>query len=313
MPITIKLGYPDVFFLTYDEPRKAENWARMRSKVDWAQNVDGVKGFDAAHKECARRAQTEWFITVDGDNDVDEEFFAKTVVIPDQYQNHVLSWAGTNVVNGLVYGNGGIKLWPRNVAETMNTHEHAEDERSRLDFCWTLDYLHMKQSYSRTYPNGSAEQAFRAGYREGVKLSLDQGARVTLDEFHTHTADINRQRLKVWCSVGADVDNGLWCMYGARKGVMDAFDDKVDLQVIADYDEFRWNVWLPLYTEFVHHNNVSEETGKKWLHDALSNVGHDVRAKVGLWIKDFDADTSGFFKSIYTPPIRSNLVFEIDE
>ena len=58
----------DIFYISYDEPNCEEHWADLLNKVPWAKRVHGVKGFDAAHKECANQSETERFITVDGDN-----------------------------------------------------------------------------------------------------------------------------------------------------------------------------------------------------------------------------------------------------
>ena len=47
----------------------------------------------------------------------------------------IASWAGKNTVNGLVYGNGGIKCWPKQVVYGMQTHENAPegDKRAMVD------------------------------------------------------------------------------------------------------------------------------------------------------------------------------------
>ena len=73
------------------------------------------------------------------------------------------------MTNGLVYGNGGIKCWPVQLVLDMKTHENAEDETKKVDFCWDLNYIQMNNIYSRVFNSGSPFQAFRAGYREGVK------------------------------------------------------------------------------------------------------------------------------------------------
>ena len=69
------LGDLDVFYISYDEPAKEEHWANLMMKFPFAKRVDGVKGFDNAHKECARQSETDRFISIDGDNIVDEKFF----------------------------------------------------------------------------------------------------------------------------------------------------------------------------------------------------------------------------------------------
>ena len=179
------LGDLDVFYLSYDEPNKEEHWADVLQKFPFAKRVDGVKGFDNAHKECARQSDTERFITIDGDNIVDEKFFDIELTFPDDTDlaNSVISWSAKNVVNGLVYGNGGIKCWPVDLVLEMQTHENAVDETKKVDFCWDLNYIQMNNVYSMVFNAGSPFQAFRAGYREGVKMSLDEGKTVNPEEF----------------------------------------------------------------------------------------------------------------------------------
>ena len=64
----------DFVYISYAEPNKEQNWADLKSKVPWAKRVDGVKGFDSAHKAAAEKAETDFFISVDGDNVLDEKF-----------------------------------------------------------------------------------------------------------------------------------------------------------------------------------------------------------------------------------------------
>ena len=62
----------DFVYISYMEPNKEQNWADLKNKVPWAKRVDGVKGFDSAHKAAAETAETDFFISVDGDNIIDE-------------------------------------------------------------------------------------------------------------------------------------------------------------------------------------------------------------------------------------------------
>lgn len=98
----------DVFYISYDEPNKEENWAKIQEIAPWAQRVDGVKGFDSAHKAAAALSSTDKFITVDGDNIVYPEFFDLELDIPEKLDDCVLSWASRNIINDLCYGNGGL-------------------------------------------------------------------------------------------------------------------------------------------------------------------------------------------------------------
>ena len=103
----------DCVYLSYDEPKKEEYWVQIQNLVPWAVRVDGVEGSDAAHKACANLSETDRFITIDGDNQIDEQFLNQTINFQDgvDLSKHVISWTADNSINGLRYGNGGIKCW----------------------------------------------------------------------------------------------------------------------------------------------------------------------------------------------------------
>ena len=78
----------DFVFISYTEPNKEENWADLKSKIPWAKRVDGVKGFDSAHKAAAEKAETDFFISVDGDNIVDESFLTRITVYNNIFNDY---------------------------------------------------------------------------------------------------------------------------------------------------------------------------------------------------------------------------------
>ena len=175
----------DCIYLTYDEPEKEEFWIKIRNMVPWAKRVDGIKGSDAAHKAAAAESSTDRFILIDGDNLPDPVFFNATLDldIPNSEQA-VFRWRAKNHINGLMYGNGGVSSWTKEFVFNMRTHE-ATDGRTEteVEFCFDPLYWAMYDCYSTTYPNGSAFQAWRAGFREGVKMCLNRGVKPTVAEF----------------------------------------------------------------------------------------------------------------------------------
>jgi hypothetical protein len=206
----LNLSEIDCIYLSYDEPNAEKNWADLLNKAPWAKRVHGVKGSDEAHKACARLSETSRFITVDGDNIVDPKFFQIEIDM-DKYsfgRSRQYSWCGKNYINGLVYGNGGLKCWTKDFVLGMKTHEAATDARGQVDFCWEDSYTQMVGLYSMVYNNASPLQAWRAGFREGVKLTLDNGLKQNLIDPRKQIVRRNYQRLLIWQSVGADVDNG---------------------------------------------------------------------------------------------------------
>ena len=133
----------DTIYLSYDEPKKEEHWIKIKNMVPWAKRVDGVKGSDAAHKAAADLCETDRFISVDADNIVDPSFFDMELDFDHpKLQGKAISWAAQNIVNGLEYGNGGLKCWPKQYVLDMRTHENAdtEDKRNQVDFCWEDSY-----------------------------------------------------------------------------------------------------------------------------------------------------------------------------
>jgi len=291
----IRIAEQDIIYLSYDEPNAEKNYADLCSKIPWAKRVHGVKGSDAAHKACAALSETEYFVTVDGDNIVDPEFInveidLDALGLDDSY---VFSWCGKVNVNSLMYGNGGLKLWTRKFVNNMRTHENSDpsDTKGLVEFCFDDKYYQFNENYSTSVINGSAFQAFRAGFREGVKMSLDQGAKVS------NIKDIwwqNYQRLLIWCSVGSDVENGDWAIYGAREGCYLTNCTDWDYANVRDF-EYLTKQWEEKYSKIA----------PDMLRYEIMGLGETLRHELDLEISCLDDQGSKFFKSVYqnTPRI----------
>ena len=228
----------DCIHLTYDEPNKEEHWVKIKNMVPWATRVDGIKGSDAAHKAAATASTTERFILIDGDNIPDAAFFNQTLTFDTpEWEQAVFRWRARNHINGLMYGNGGVSSWTREFVNNMRTHE-ATDGRTEteVEFCFDPMYWSMYDCYSTTYPNGSAFQAWRAGFREGVKMCLSRGAKPTVSEFQERVHHRNLDHLTIWHNIGADVNNGQWAMAGARQGTYMTMLTNWDYRQVQDFD-----------------------------------------------------------------------------
>ena len=291
----------DVVYLTYDEPQKEEFWIKIKNMVPWAKRVDGVKGSDAAHKAAAAASDTDRFILIDGDNLPNPAFFNQTLVLPNaEYENAVFRWRARNHVNGLMYGNGGLSSWTREFVNTMQTHESSPgDDATDVEFCFDPRYWPMYNCYSTTYPNGSAFQAWRAGFREGVKMCLDRGRKPTLEEFTDRVHKRNLDHLTIWHNVGTDVEYGEWAIAGARQGTY--------MTMLTNWDHKQVQ-WFDTLAELW-------ETVKDSQPRLLSNrLAEHLHTQLGLPMAILEADQSAFFKQHY----RSNwhnqgiMIREID-
>jgi hypothetical protein len=275
----------DCIYLSYDEPQKEEFWVRIKNMVPWAKRVDGVKGSDAAHKAAADASDTERFILIDGDNLPDEKFFNLTLEYHnDDWEHAVYRWRAKNHVNGLMYGNGGLSSWTRNFVWNMKTHE-ATDGRTEteVEFCFDPLYWPMHDCYSTTYPNGSPFHAWRAGFREGVKMCLQRGRKPTVEEFKNQVLR-NLDNLTIWHNVGTDVEYGEWAIAGSRQGTYMTMLTSWDHTLVQDFDALA-ELW---------------QTVKDSQPRILSNqLGPELGTQLDLPMAILEAEQSAFFKHHY--------------
>jgi hypothetical protein len=285
MPQIVDIADLDCIYLTYDEPKKEEFWIKIQNMVPWAKRVDGVKGSDAAHKAAADASDTDRFVLIDGDNIPDPEFFNQQLKLDKDNQDCVFRWKARNHINGLMYGNGGLSCWTKDFVYNMKTHENSDgSEANDVEFCFYPNYWAMHDCYSTTYPNASAFQAWRAGFREGVKMCLNRGKKPGLVEFEKNVHQRNYDHLCVWQSVGADVENGSWAMYGARLGTF--------LTLLSEWE----------HTNVMWFDNFPEmwEESKSFDPKAQANrIGETLKDKLGLPMCMLDPEQSKFFKRHY--------------
>lgn len=281
----------DCIYLSYDEPQKEEFWLKIKNMVPWARRVDGVKGSDAAHKAAAEESWTERFILIDGDNMPDMNFFNLELDFRDKdpiYQKAQYRWRAINHINGLRYGNGGMSCWTKEYVMNMKTHEASEgDNKTTVDFCLDSSdnlYWSMYDCYSTTYPNYTAFQAWRAGFREGVKMCLTTGEVPDINEFKRSVASRNLNNLTIWHNVGLDVENGDWAIYGARFGTW--------MVMLNDWDP-KGVQWFDNITALW--NSVKDSDPRH----AAEHLGRQLKDKLGLPICTLTKEQSSFFKRHY--------------
>jgi len=296
----------DIIYLSYDEPNAEKNYNDLCRKVPWAKRVHGVKGSDAAHKACAELSETDRFITVDGDNIIRADFLSQEIDFEEHrdLEKSVISWCGNNVVNGLMYGNGGLKCWSKQYVLDMKTHENADQDNphAQVDFCWDVEYIQMNSCYSDVYNNSTPHQAWRAGFREGVKMSLDRGIRPTKEEFlKNHWKNLHR--LYIWLMVGKDIKNGNWAIMGARHGLYMTMctGNNWDYIQVRDF-EYLNELWEQTKTEY-EVNEFSEELGKMIIKEL----------EIPISAIPLNSEQSLFFKEVYQNPARSSTQQFIDK
>jgi hypothetical protein len=220
----------DVFFISYGESNADSNWAKVKEVMPWAKRIDGIKGIHNAHKFCAEKSRTHHFITIDADN----------VILEDMVVQHLFNFAfdagedldcvrvyyAKNAVNGLEYGWGGIKIWPRSV--------FSETAESYLDFTTSFNKLKVVPlTLSITDFATTAENAWRSAYREVYKL-LRKKPSVTNEQ---ELEELN-YRVSGWLGSHSSDPIALFCPIGAQHAI-EASDIEVPI-----------NDWNWLHEEF---------------------------------------------------------------
>ncbi len=288
----VRVSDLDFVYISFKEPNKEENWADLKNKVPWAKRVDGVVGFDNAHKAAADLAETDFFISVDGDNILDEKFLLETLDWSKTNKKAVHRWRARNNVNGLVYGNGGLVGWDRQTCTDMKTHENADTEENQIDFCWGVPHENLHNCYSTTVINASEQQAFVAGYREGVKMSTEKGKPIPAGDFRT-IWPMNLKILSTWCTIGADVDLGKYAMLGARMGcyntVIEADNKHFMIRDLDDMENYFKNVTV---------HNIDNE---------LAIYGNSLRQQLDIPIAEYGEDESKFYRFVMPPHINRGV------
>jgi len=182
-----------------------------------------------------------------------------------------------------MYGNGGLSCWTKEFVENMRTHENTDGTtKTQVEFCFDELYWPMHDCYSVTYPDQSPKQAWIAGFREGVKMCLDQGAKPTRSNFKRAVHARNMDNLSIWHNIGMDVENGKYAMIGARLGTY--------MTMCTDWD----------YTD-VQSFDVLEQLWQKGQWEKIQ-LNEELEAKLDMKPVVFTPEQSAFFKRHY----RSN-------
>jgi hypothetical protein len=197
-----------------------------------------------------------------------------------------------------MYGNGGLKCWPTDYVLKMKTHEAADPDNAhaQVDFCWDAQYIQMNSCYSDVYNNETPAQAWRAGFREGVKLATDRGVRISKEELkNNHWRCLHW--LYIWTMIGADVKNGLWAIYGAREGLYKTMCTDWDYIQVRDF-EYLNSLWENIYSK------ITEEM----LPFEIMGLGISLIKELDIPIAEnpLNPQQSQFFKTVYQHPARTD-------
>jgi len=211
----------DIVFISYQEPNADENWNNLVERFPTAKRVHGVKGIHQAHIAAAKKCFTKMFWIVDGDAQIVDDFDFSHVV-PNHQLDHVHVFRSMNPINDLVYGYGGVKLFPRRMTLNMDT--------SSADMTTSISdkFVAMPAISNITAFNTDPFNTWKSAFRECAKLSSKTINRQNEEE--------TNERLKTWTTVGHDRKFGEYAIRGARAGMLFGLSSESDLKLINNFE-----------------------------------------------------------------------------
>ena len=214
----------DIIFLSYNESNADSNWNILRERFPYAKRLHGVNGIHSAHQTAAKLAFSKMFWVVDGDTEITDDFnFDEPSGVWDQ---SVYVYRSCNPINGLAYGNGGIKLLPRYYA--LKIDENTVDMTTSLAPHFTA----VDKIAGITRFNTTPFDTWRSAFRECVKLS----SKVIDRQLDTET----ERRLEAWCTIGADKPYGEFALSGAKQGKEYGQRFANDASLLRMINNFSW-------------------------------------------------------------------------
>ena len=216
----------DVIFISYHESNAEENWERVLEKAPQAKRVDGVKGIFEAHKAAARLSTTDMFYVVDGD----------AYLMPDwefDYQPGIFDrdcayvWHSKNMVNGLVYGYGGVKLFSKAAMLRAKAMTKLDMTTSIMPKLKVMDKVSNITAF-----NTDEFSTWRSSFRECVKLCYNLTSDPSNLEHHT--------RLDAWLNNGKNAKFGKYSIQAARQAVDFAEKNKDKYKALLKINDRDW-------------------------------------------------------------------------
>jgi hypothetical protein len=216
----------DITFISYEESNADENWKNLKDRFPLAKRIHGIKGIHQAHIAAAKQCYTDMFWIVDGDAQIVPSFNFQFKVDNPYHLKTVHVWRSKNPVNGLIYGYGGVKLFPRQLTINMDL--------SKPDMTTSISdsFKKIEELSNITCFNTDPFSAWKAGFRECAKLASKVIDRQKDDE--------TVERLKIWTTVGKDATFGNYVIDGALNGELWGKYNRDDKSKLFFINDFNW-------------------------------------------------------------------------
>lgn len=215
----------DVVFISYNEPNADDNYEKLLKHCPRAKRVHGVKGIHAAHFKAAEMCNTDMIWVVDGDAIIEDDF-SFDLVMSSYDLDCVHVWKSRNPINNLEYGNGGIKLLPRQLTLKMdfNTPDMTTSISNKFK---AMDMISNTNAF-----NTDEFSTWRSAFRECCKLASG-----VIDRQYQEETQL---RLEAWCTIGSDKLYGKNSIQGALMGRAYGEANKNNANALCKINDFVW-------------------------------------------------------------------------
>ena len=215
----------DIIMISFHEAEADHNYQQLRLRFPEAGHIKNVAGIGNAHKKAGELATSEMVYIVDADADVMNDFCFDYIPPMAKRVNTTYVWYARNPINGLEYGYGGIKLFPRQ--QLIEMGHVLPDFSTGAAF-----YQPVRDVSNITRFNRDPFRTWRSAFRECVKLSSQINPNAPVKE----TAD----RLDTWCTVDQGGRFGRYCIKGANEGKAYGIEHKDDVEALNKINDFEW-------------------------------------------------------------------------
>ena len=215
----------DVVFISYNESNADDNYKKLLEHCPRAKRIHGVKGIHAAHFRAAELCNTDMIWVVDGDAIIEDDFNFN-LVMSSYDLDCVHVWKSRNPINNLEYGNGGVKLLPRQL--TLNMDFNTPDMTTSI----SNKFKAMNVISNTNAFNADEFSTWRSAFRECCKLASGVIDRQYQEE--------TESRLEAWCTIGADKLYGKNAIQGALMGRAYGEANKNNADALCKINDFAW-------------------------------------------------------------------------
>ena len=215
----------DMIFISYNEPNADTNYQNLLDRFPNTQRLHGVTGIHNAHIQAAQLSKTSMFWVIDGDSQILVDFNFNYVVSPWD-RDSVFVWKSENPINGLSYGNGGVKLLPKQLTLKLDT--------STIDMTTSISkkFNSIDEISNLTVFNTDPFNTWKSAFRECVKLS----SKVINGQVDLET----EMRLNVWCTSLSNQKYSEYAIKGANAGKEFGTKYANNTQELSKINDWQW-------------------------------------------------------------------------